>query len=415
MEKLLVPIETIKLWENNPREISDKDFQSLKGKIERWGIWKPFLVWESKKQILGGNQRYKACKELGHKEIWVEYREPKDDAEALEMAIADNESSGEWVKSLLIEQIKLNQDKINLEDYKINIKDTTLKDLMPIDAEEDNPPDEADVKSVSVLGDLYELGNHRVLCGDSTSVDNVEKLMNGKKADMVFTDPPYGVSYEQGKFTGSEVKNKFAPIKNDELRGEGLYKFINDVFLNIYIHTTDNAVYYVWSPPTAEAYEIRRGVADTDVHIQSQLVWNKGRLILGRADYQWAHELCWYGYKGKNHFWCGDRQQTSIWTQVRDVKYIHPTQKPLELAVRAIKNSTQGSNNIVIDAFLGSGSTLIACEKTERICYGMELDTHYTDVIVARYIKYMQDNGKSFTIKRNGEEIDYNLFLKDGK
>lgn len=134
--KLLIPIDNIHLWENNPREISDKDFQSLKGKIEKWGIWKPFLVWESKMQILGGNQRYKACKELGHKEIWVEFREPKDNAEALEMAIADNESSGEWIKSLLIEQIKLNEEKINVDDYKISLGSMQLLNLV---SEPDDP------------------------------------------------------------------------------------------------------------------------------------------------------------------------------------------------------------------------------------------------------------------------------------
>lgn len=128
--KNLILIDDVKVWDKNPREISPKDFESLKKKIDRWGIWKPFLVWESKKQILGGNSRYKACKELGHKEIWVEFREPKDDAEALEMAIADNESSGEWIKSLLIEQVKLNESKIDLKNYKIDIKDSLLLDLL---------------------------------------------------------------------------------------------------------------------------------------------------------------------------------------------------------------------------------------------------------------------------------------------
>jgi len=139
-KKNYISIDEVKTWDKNPREISPKDFDSLKKKIERWGIWKPFLVWESKKQILGGNQRYKACKELGHREIWVEYREPKDDAEALEMAIADNESSGEWIKSLLIEQIKLNEDKIDLEDYKIIIENTELSKIS-IEKEEQEKED----------------------------------------------------------------------------------------------------------------------------------------------------------------------------------------------------------------------------------------------------------------------------------
>lgn len=397
-KKNYILIDEVKTWDKNPREISPKDFESLKKKIERWGIWKPFLVWESKMQILGGNQRYKACKELGHKEIWVEYREPKDDAEALEMAIADNESSGEWIKSLLIEQIKLNEDKINLEDYKINIKDTTLKDLMPIDIEEDTPPDEADIQSVTVLGDLYELGNHRVLCGDSTLVDNVEKLMNGKKADMVFTDPPYGINIvsENGKVgAGNLAKNHtYSKVKNDETTetAKNFYNTCLAVGLDRYIMFGGN--YFLDFLPFSSCW----------------IIWDKR------------------GEMGSNNFADGEMAWTNIKTPVRIYKYlwngmiregereakIHPTQKPIAVCNKIISDFSKGKN-IIYDGFLGSGSTLIACEKTERICYGMELDEHYCDVIVARYIKYMQDNNKPFTIKRNGEEIDYNLFLKDGK
>lgn len=407
--KNLILIDDVKVWDKNPREISSKDFESLKKKIERWGIWKPFLVWESKKQILGGNQRYKACKELGHKEIWVEYREPKDDAEALEMAIADNESSGEWIKSLLIEQIKLSEDKINLEDYKINIKDTTLKDLMPIDTEEDNPPDEADIQSVSVLDDLYELGNHRVLCGDSTSVDNVEKLMDGKKADMVFTDPPYNVDYE-GK-TDDALK-----IKNDKFKNADVfYQFLLDAFGGMNIYSKEGASVYICHADL-EGLNFRLAFRDAGYEIKQCLIWNKNTMVMGRQDYQWKHEPILYGWKsGASHQFYGGRNSYTVWDIAKPSRSAeHPTMKPLELIIKAIKNSSKGED-IILDTFLGSGSTLIACEKTERICYGMELDTHYTDVIVARYIKYMQDNNKSFTIKRNGEEIDYNLFLKDGK
>ena len=163
--KNLVLIDAVKSWDKNPREISPKDFESLKKKIERWGLWRPFVIWESKKQIIGGNMRYKACKELGHKEIWVEYREPKDDAEALEMAIADNESSGEWIKSLLIEQIKLSEDKINLEDYKIVIGNMSLDDL---GLETDEQGKDKDFEFQSVI---------RVFV-DCTDEDMQEKVFN---------------------------------------------------------------------------------------------------------------------------------------------------------------------------------------------------------------------------------------------
>jgi len=408
--KNLILIDDVNVWDKNPREISSKDFESLKKKIERWGIWKPFLVWESKKQILGGNSRFKACKELGHKEIWVEYREPKDDAEALEMAIADNESSGEWIKSLLIEQIKLNEDKINLEDYKINIKDTTLKDLMPIDAEEDNPPDEADVKSVSVFGDLYELGNHRVLCGDSTSVDNVEKLMNGKKADMVFTDPPYNYAQITGAgiFKKAVVKlgkdiSEISEFNPSEFLDTLLLYFEKDS-INAFIFCNKDLIHRYLNYAVENKYSY------------NVLTWHKKSFIPLSGSHHFP-DTEYLIYIRKNSIFnsgLSTEHYRKYFIIDNEKSEDHPTIKPI-IIIKTEVEVASNKGGIIVDTFLGSGSTLIACEKTERICYGMELDTHYTDVIVARYIKYMQDNNKPFTIKRNGEEIDYNLFLKDGK
>ena len=140
----------------------------------------------------------------------------------------------------------------------------------------------------------------------------------------------------------------------------------------------------MWSPPLLEGAEILRALVDSKIHVQSQLIWNKERLVLGRADYHWQHEICWYGYVGEKHYWCGDRKQTSVWNQKKDNNYVHPTQKPVELAERAIVNSSK-SGDSVLDMFGGSGSTLIACEKTNRKCYTMELDPHYCDVIIARW------------------------------
>lgn len=378
ISKFTIPIEGVHLWDKNPREISDRDFQSLKNKIKRWGIWKPFLVWESKKQILGGNQRYKACKELGHKEIWVEYREPKDEAEALEMAIADNESSGEWIKSLLIEQIQLHQDTINLEDYKINIKDTTLKDLMPIDVEEDNPPEEEDINTVSVLGDLYELNEHRVLCGDSTMIDQVEKLMNGKKADMVFTDPPYGMDAVKNS---GVLKERYKDIIGDDNTTTAIDAF--NICEGIEKKIFWGANYYNSILPSSGCW----------------IVWDKNNGGSDQAD----AELAWTNFPGVVRKFTLASEKTDR---------VHPTQKPIGLC-SWVFNRWGDKDKMVLDLFLGSGSTLIACEKTERICYGMELDPHYCDVIVARYIKFMNDQQKPFIIKRNGEVINPDIFIKD--
>lgn len=419
MNKLLIPIDEIKLWDKNPREISDKDFQSLKKKIQRWDLWKPFLIWESKKQIIGGNMRYKACKELGYTELWVEYREPKDDAEALEMAIADNESSGEWIKSLLIEQIKLHEEEINLEDYKITIKDSSLKDIMPIDTEEDNPPAEEDINTVSVLGDLYELNEHRIMCGDSTSINNVDKLMNGKKVDMVFTDPPYGVSI------GS--KNKFLDefgkagrittnIENDTKTPENLKPMLVSAFTNLRLVCKDNCTYFVTAPQGGELGMMMMMMKESGLPIRHVLMWYKNQpaFSLGRLDYDYQHEPIMLTWTKAHNFYGKGSQKTSVWKYDRTRQNnLHPTMKPIALIENALLNNSD-YHQIVADMFLGSGSTLIACEKTERICYGMEIDPKYCDVIVARYIKFMTDNNKPFVLKRNGEVINPSIFTKNG-
>lgn len=405
-EKLTIPINDVSLWDNNPREISTKDFQSLKNKIKRWGLWKPFLVWESKKRIIGGNQRYKACKELGHPEIWVEYREPKDEAEALEMAITDNESSGEWIKPFLIEQIQLHQESINLDDYKITIKDSTLQDIMPIDVEEDDPPNEEDIKSVTVLGDLYELNGHRVLCGDSTMIDQVEKLMNGKKADMVFTDPPYNVDY--GGNQSPIWKKSIKRIQNDNLTSVNWEKFCQEI-IGI-IKFANKGPIYVCHAPGPDG-RIIAGQLDKAFHWSATIIWKKDRLIPGRGHFQRQYEPIWYGWDG-SHKDQQDRTATDVWEISRAFSNDkHPTMKPIALMVKALIYSSF-DNWVILDLFLGSGSTLIACEKTDRICYGMEIDPHYCDIIVARWAKFMLDEGKEFSIKRNGEVVEYNQFIK---
>lgn len=416
--KLIIDINLLHENPNNPREISEKDFKSLKEKISRWQLWKPILVWQSKMQPIGGNMRLRACKELGYKEVWIEYREPKDEAEALEMAIADNESSGEWIKSLLIEQIKLHEEEINLEDYKINIKDTTLKDLMPIDTEEDNPPNEEDINTVSLLGDLYELNEHRVLCGDSTMIDNVEKLMNGKKADMVFTDPPYGVS------VGS--KNKFLDefgkagrittnIENDTKSPEELKIILIDAFTNLRLNSNDDCTYFVTAPQGGElGMMMMMMMKESGLPIRHVLMWYKNQpaFSLGRLDYDYQHEPIMLTWTKTHKFYGKGEQHTSVWKYDRPRKNdLHPTMKPIALIENALLNNSE-RQNIIVDIFLGSGSTLISCEKIERMCYGIELDEHYCDVIVSRWIKFMQDNNKPFTVKRNGEEINYEIFFK---
>ena len=271
-----------------------------------------------------------------------------------------------------------NIDMLGLENFFIEPADKYQED-------EDAAPEVNKKSAVSKVGDLWLLGSHRLLCGDSTIKNNVEILMNGEEADMIFTDPPYGVSYEQGKFTGKTPEKKFEKIANDDLRGESLRAFLVSAW-DVAI-TKDPCVIYSFSPPLIEGTEVLKSLVESGWHIQSMLIWDKERMILGRADYQWSHEIFWYGYKGKNHYWCGDRNQLSVWKQKRDQGYDHPTQKPVELAERAVSNSSV-TGNIIYEPFCGSGSTLIACEKTQRKCYSMELDPHYNDVIIKRWQTY---------------------------
>jgi DNA modification methylase len=228
------------------------------------------------------------------------------------------------------------------------------------------------------LGDLWILGNHRLLCGDSTDKEQVEKLMDGEKADMLHTDPPYGIDYEGG----SKKREK---IENDAV---DIFPFYKDVFANAHLATKDGASAYIWHASTETHNAINAFIA-SGWQYKSYIVWNKNNSTFGRSDFHWKHEPCIYGWKQKfTHTWYGDRKQTTVWDIDRPSRSdSHPTMKPIELCERPISFSSK-MGDIILDLFLGSGSTLIACEKTNRKCYGMELDEHYCDVIIKRWEDY---------------------------
>jgi len=266
-------------------------------------------------------------------------------------------------------------------------EDDFLKLLSKGDIEEEPTP-EPPKEPTSKLGEIYQLGNHRIMCGDSTNQESIKQLLGNHRINLIITDPPYGVKYEQGKFIGIKVKKKFEPITNDEKQGDELKKFIESVF-TLLEKFCDKTPIYMCSPSMMESLAILQALINVGFHMQSQIIWYKNQFILGRVDYHWQHELIWYGYIGKNHYWCGDRTQSTVWEISKDPhnSYQHPTQKPVELFKKAIRNSSK-SNDIVVDTFLGSGSTLIACEQTNRVCYGMELDPGYIDVIIQRWEKF---------------------------
>ena len=246
------------------------------------------------------------------------------------------------------------------------------EDDFDVDAELEKP-------TFSKSGDVWTLGRHRLVCGDSTKAETFDTLMQGRKANLVVTDPPYNVNYE-----GTAGK-----IKNDNLADEKFYQFLFDAFSNIEKVMADDASIYVFHADT-EGLNFRKAFADAGFYLSGCCIWKKPSLVLGRSPYQWQHEPCLYGWKksGK-HQWYADRKQTTIWEFEKTKKNTdHPTMKPIALIVRALNNSSK-SEDTVLDTFLGSGSTLIACEQTNRICYGMEIDPKYCDVIRKRYAKFI--------------------------
>ena len=249
---------------------------------------------------------------------------------------------------------------------------------------EDEVP-EAPKEPKAKLGDIYQLGSHFLMCGDSTSQEDVAKLMNGEKADMVFTDPPYNVDYSNAD-RPKPGKKDLGRIKNDFMSNDDFIYFLGQVYKRLDENTKENSSFYIWYA-SKETIAFYTALLETDIIINQQIIWKKP-MLLGRGKYQWAHEPCIFAIKG-SPFFTEDRTKTTVWDfgGYDKSKNIHPTQKPLFLPTEAIKNSSK-KDDLVLDLFGGSGSTLIACEQLNRKCYMMELDTHYISVIIERYINF---------------------------
>ena len=387
MEIETIAINKIKLNPNNPRLIKDDKFtklvQSIKDFPEMLNI-RPIVVNEDM-IILGGNMRFKACKEAGLKEVPIIKASGLSEDKQREFLIKDNVSGGEWDWELLANEWEVEQ----LESWGLDIPDFAVKEL---EAEEDEfdgtPPEEP----ITVLGDLYEIGEHRLLCGDSTCSDTVAKLMNGEKADMVFTDPPYGVDYKgqisSMSYNGSKGKPRDIILNDKDTKSIIDFMPLLKMFCN--------GVAYVFCGAGKEL-DLLQSIKDNDYEFINTLIWNKpkGTLALG-ANYKPCFELFYYIKIQGDRKWSGNNAEWTVW----DIEYkkdntLHPTQKPIALVEKAIKNHNTKS---VLDFFLGSGSTMVASHQLKRKCYGMELDPKYCDVIVNRMIKLEP----SLTVKRNG-------------
>ena len=378
-------VSDLKFAPYNPRKIDDKELAKLKRSITEFGYVEP-IVWNQRTGfVVGGNQRLKVLRELGIEEVDVVIID-LDDAKERALNVALNKISGEWdfpkLKDLLTD--------IDTGDFDIELTGFDLdeiENLITFDKEPEEDDFDADAAIEEIeepktkRRDIYLLGKHRLMCGDSTIREDVEKLMDGKKADMVFTDPPYGVEYTGGlQFKDGKVeKNNRQMIKNDE--SDDIYTEVIPVIASIC-----NGPCYTWFAGTKASKLYAAVEAVGDIH--SLIIWVKnGGYGALNANYKQKHEPCLYWKpKGKKLNFVGATTETTVWEICKDgVNKLHPTQKPVELAAKAIKNHSAG---LVVDLFGGSGSTLIACEQLNRICYMMELDERYCDVIVRRWEEF---------------------------
>jgi DNA modification methylase len=386
-----VPIDDLRPDPANPRRISDAELEALTRSIREFGLVDPIIARHDDRIVIGGHQRLLAARKLGLKTVPVIYLDvTREQARLLNLAL--NKISGTWDQELLARLL------LDLQD--IPAVDLTLsgfseeelgKLLRSIDRREkrerpeafdlDAALEAAQAAHVAQRGDLWRLGDHRLACGDATDVGDVSRLLGERKAAMAFTDPPYNIDY--GHHGGQQRGSRRRTIANDALPPQEWEAFCRAWAGNL-LQNVDGALYICMS--TREWPLVSRVLEEAGAHWSDTIIWAKDRFVLGRADYQRQYEPLWFGWReGVEHFWCGDRDQGDVWTIERPAESeLHPTMKPLALVERAIENSSR-PGDLVLDLFLGSGSSLIAAERTGRVCYGMELDPHYCHVVVLRW------------------------------
>lgn len=378
-------VETLIPYAKNARTHSDEQVAQIAGSIKEFGFNNPVLV-DKDNSIIAGHGRLMAARKLGMDKVPVVQLEHMTEAQRKAYVLADNRialNSG-WDTSMLTLELQELKDDIDLSllGFDADELDALLNPIEETEGltDEDAVPDVPDEPKTK-LGDIYILGNHRLMCGDSTSIDAVEKLVNNQLVDQLVTDPPYNIAYEGGS-------KKREQIKNDEMADEEFRQFLKDVYIAANAVMKPGAVFYIWHADT-EGYNFRGAARDMGWKVRQTLIWNKDNSAFGRSDYHWKHEPCLYGWKeGAAHLWASDRKQTTVIQCKRPSKSdLHPTMKPVELMEYQILNNTKGAD-IVLDLFGGSGSTMIAAEKLGRKSCLMELDPKYCDVIVTRWEQF---------------------------
>jgi len=400
-ELKMLPVSVLKPAAYNPRKKlkkGDKEYKKIENSIREFGFADPLVV-NADMTIIGGHQRLTVAIDLGYTEVpcaVVDVDKTREKA----LNIALNKITGAWDDQMLadllkdLENVNFNLDFTGFEAPEIgqlfsNIYDKKVKeDNFDVDSELKQP-------TFSKPGDIWHLGKHRVICGDSTKMETYERLMEGVKANLVLTDPPYNV----------DVEETAGKIMNDNMSDSDFYNFLLAAYQCMHENLADDGSIYVWHADT-EGLNFRRAFKDAGFYLSGCCIWKKNSLVLGRSPYQWIHEPCLFGWKQKGrHQWYSDRKQTTVWEYDKPKSSPdHPTMKPVTLMSYPIKNSTM-TNGVVLDPFLGSGSTLIACMETDRVCMGIELDPKFVDVIVKRWLAQNGGDYADAYVIRDGQKL----------
>ena len=404
----LADVEELIPYARNARTHSSAQITQIAASIKEFGFLAPIVIAEDN-TILCGHGRFYAAQKLGLKKIPCVKESHLTEAQKRAYIIADNKLSinAGWDDELLaVELSDLQGEGVDLSITGFDEKELAdlFDDKSKSDVEDDGYDLSAALEKAAFVqrGDIWTVGRHRLMCGDATSADDVAALMGGKRANLLLTDPPYGVSFKS---------SSGLTIQNDSIKDEDFYSFLKSAFSAAVDCLEKGAAAYIFHADT-EGLNFRRAFVDAGFHLAGCCIWVKDSLVLGRSDYQWQHEPVLYGFlQNGKHSWYSDRKQPTIWNFAKPKKNAnHPTSKPLDLLSYPIQNSSQ-ENAIVLDTFGGSGSTLMACELTNRICYTMELDEKYASVILRRYV---DDTGRSddVFVERAGERIPYASLAK---
>lgn len=401
-EMTLISIDKLIPYINNARTHSPEQITKLRSSLREFGFVNPVLI-DRNYNIIAGHGRYEAAKAEGYSEVPCVYVDHLSEAQKKAYIIADNRMAMDagWDEELL----KVELEALEGESFDLSLTGFDEDELADLFKSDEAPIEDDDYDLTEALekaafverGDRWIVGRHVLYCGDATNKDDVDKLMDGKRANLVLTDPPYGVSFKS---------SSGLTIKNDSMKNDEFYNFLKSAFDNMVAHCEKGAAGYVFHADT-EGLNFRKAFIDSGFHLAGCCIWVKDSLVLGRSDYQWQHEPVLYGFlQNGKHNWYSDRKQTTIWNFKKPKRNEnHPTSKPLDLLSYPLQNSTR-ENAIVIDTFGGSGSTLMACELSNRICYTMELDEKYASVILRRYVDNGGDPSEVYCF-RNGEKVMY--------